>query len=76
MVTSSLIQMLTTRGLFLGLPYEDQHAHIAKLRSVCKICVERPDMDMDIIQLRVFPLSLIGEVAIWFSELPYNSIYT
>ena len=33
-------------------------------------------MDLDVIGLRVFPLSLIGEAAIWFTELPYNSIFT
>ena len=27
-VTSSLMQMLTTRGLFSGLPFEDPHAHM------------------------------------------------
>ena len=32
-------------------------------------------MDMNVIRLRVFPLSLKGEDAIWFTELPYNSIY-
>ena len=31
---------------------------------------------MDVIGLRVFPLSLTGEADIWFSELPYNSIFT
>ena len=31
-VTSSLMQMIITRGLFLRLPYEDPHAHIAKVR--------------------------------------------
>ena len=31
---------------------------------------------MDVIGLRVFPLSLMGEAAIWFTEFPYNSIYT
>ena len=31
---------------------------------------------MDIIGLRVLPLSLIGEDAIWFTEFPYNSIYS
>ena len=76
MVTSNLMQMLTTRGLFSGLLFEDPHAHIAKLRSVCKSCVGRPDLDMDVIGLRVFPLSLMGEAAIWFTEFPYNSIYT
>ena len=33
-------------------------------------------MDLDVIGLRVFPLSLTIEVAIWFTELPYNSIFT
>ena len=74
MVTSSLMQMLTARGLLSGLPSEDPHAHIDKVRAVCKSCVERPDFDLDVIGLRVFPLSLTGETAIWFTELPYNSI--
>ena len=75
-VTSSLMQMLTARGLFLGLPSEDPHAHIAKVREVCKSCVGRPNLNLDVIGLRVFPLSLAGEAAIWFTRLPYNSIFT
>ena len=43
---------------------------------MCKSCVGRPDLDLDVIGLRVFPLSLTGEAAIWFTELPYNSILT
>ncbi|TMX04602.1 hypothetical protein EJD97_006809 [Solanum chilense] len=31
---------------------------------------------MDVIGIRVFPLSLTGETAIWFNDLPYNSIFT
>ena len=76
MVTSSLMQMLTARGLFLGLPSKNTHAHIAKERAVYKSCVGRPDLDLDVIGLRVFPLSLTGEAAIWFTELPYSSIFT
>ena len=33
-------------------------------------------MDLDVIGLRVFPLSLTGEAAIWFIEVLYNSIFT
>ena len=70
------MQMFTARGLFSGLPSEDPHAHITKVRPVCKSCVGRPDLDLNVIGLRVFPLSLTGEAAIWFTELPYNSILT
>ena len=55
---------------------EDPYAHIAKLRSVCKSCVGRLDLDMNVIGLRLFPVSQIGDAAIGFSELPYNSIHT
>ena len=75
-VNSRLIQMLTARGLLSGVPYEDPHFHIAKVRAVCKSCEGRPDLDMDVIGLRVFPLSLTRKDAIWFTELPYKSIFT
>ena len=69
------MQILTSRGLFSGLRSEDPHAHITKVRSVCKYCVGRPVLNMDIIGLRVFPLSLTGEDTFVFTKLPYNSIY-
>ena len=70
MVTSSLMQMLTGRGLFSGLPFEDPHAHIAKVKTVCKSCVGSPDLDFDVIGISVFPLSQTGECTIWFTEFP------
>ena len=70
------MQMLTASGLFSGIPSDDPHDHISKVRAVCKICVGRPDLNMDVIELRIFHLSLTGEATIWFTELPYNSIFT
>ena len=39
-------------------------------------CVGRPDLDIDVIGLVVFPLLLTEEVVIWFTKFPYDSIYT
>ena len=66
------MQRLTARGLFSGLPSEDPHDYISKVREVCKSCVGRPDLDLDVIGLRLFPLSLMGKAAMWFTEIPYN----
>ncbi len=74
-VTRSLMHMPTMRGLFSTSASEDPHGHMTKLKSVCKSCVGRPELDMDIIGLRVLLVSLIGFV-VWFTELLYNSIYT
>ena len=76
MVISSLMQMLTARGLFSRLPSTVPHMHIAKVREVCKISLGRPNSELDVKGLRLFLLALTGEAAIWFFELPYNSIFT
>ena len=54
-VTSTLMQMLTARGLFSLLLVEDPHAHVAKLNFVFKSCIGRPYWDNNVIGLRVFP---------------------
>lgn len=51
MVTSSLLKMLIARGLFLELPSEDSCAHIDKLRSSCKSCLGRLDLNLNVIGL-------------------------
>ena len=48
------MKMLTSSGLFSGLPSEDPHAHICNVRAVCKSCVGRPDLDLDVIGLEYF----------------------
>ena len=51
MVASILMQMLTARGLFSGLSFEDPHSHIAKVSAVFKSYVGSPGLDFDIIGL-------------------------
>uniref|UniRef100_M1DME1 Integrase core domain containing protein n=1 Tax=Solanum tuberosum TaxID=4113 RepID=M1DME1_SOLTU len=46
------MQMITTRGLFIGLPFEDPYAHLSKVVSVCHSSVDGLDLDMDVITLR------------------------
>uniref|UniRef100_M1DQY8 Uncharacterized protein n=1 Tax=Solanum tuberosum TaxID=4113 RepID=M1DQY8_SOLTU len=64
MVTSSLMQMLTTRGLFSGMASKDLHGNMVKLRRFCKSCVGQLELDMNVIRLRVFPVSLNGDAPI------------
>lgn len=75
-VTRTFMQMLTTMGFFERMPSEDPHAH----NSQDEVCVQelcgRPDLDMNVIMLRVVPVSLMEEAAIWFTKFTYNSIYT
>ena len=70
------MKIFTTKGFFSGLPSKDPNAHIIKLRLACKSCVESPNLDVYIIGLTVFPISLTGEASISFTKFPYNSIYT
>src|SRR5688572_24735359 len=75
-ITSGLIQMLHSRGLFSGLASEDPHNHLINVAYVRKSGVGDPNLTIDVIGLRVFPISLAGNAAVWLSELPYNSITT
>lgn len=61
--------MLRTTGLVFGMASKVPHGHMDKLRSVCKSCVGRPELDMNVIGLRVFPLSLTGDAAVFFFEI-------
>ena len=70
------MQILSAGDLFSGLPSEDPHAHIDKMRLVCKSCVGSPDFDMNVIKLRVFPVLLMGEAAICKIKNLYNPIVT
>lgn len=56
--------MLNASGLFVELELDETHAHIAKLKGVWKICVGRPNWEMDIIRLQVFSISLNDNVSV------------
>ena len=39
-------------------------------------CLGRPNIDLNIIRQKVFPLLYSGDAKIWFTKLPYNYIFT
>lgn len=67
--------MLTARGLFAGLAYDDPHACISKSIMVYNYCLGRIDWDTDVIRCEVFSLSMTSNMVTWFNEIPYKSIY-
>ncbi|MCF7184085.1 retrotransposon gag domain-containing protein, partial [Corynebacterium parakroppenstedtii] len=73
-VSSELLQMLQNRGLFTGLPSEDPHHHLQNVVFVCKSVMGTQNLSLDVVGLRVFPLSLTSNTAVWLFELPPGTI--
>lgn len=53
-VTSILMQKLTSKGLFLGLKSKDPYAQLRKVQRVCMSSMQLPYFDIDAIHLKVF----------------------
>lgn len=69
-IYSGFLYILQHRGLFSSLPIKDLHKHLHNVIFVCKSMMGNKNLSMDVPGLRVFPLSLTGEVTVWLSELP------
>ena len=74
-VTSTMIQLLNSRGLFTGLPSEDPNQHIWNFTGICA-AYQLPGVSQEAIRLRLFPFSLTGEALSWLVELPDASIHS
>jgi len=48
-MTSIVMQMLTSKGLFVGLQSKDPYSHLGKVKRVFMSSVGRSDFDMDAI---------------------------
>lgn len=66
-ITSNLMQMLTSRGMFVDLPSEDQYAYINKVTRVSKSSVGTLDLNIYAIGLCVLPSSLNCDATMWLS---------
>ena len=71
-VTSSLMEMLTNRGLLSGLLSEDPHAHIAKVKAMCR----EGWFWFGCNRAKGISSLTDGRGFFWFNKLPYNSIFT
>ncbi|MDV3183326.1 MAG: hypothetical protein Q8866_02450, partial [Candidatus Phytoplasma australasiaticum] len=66
--------MLQNCGLFMDLPSEDPHIHLHNMTFVCKSVMGTQNLFMDVVGFHVFPLSFMGNAALWLSELSQSSI--
>ncbi|KAK4706795.1 hypothetical protein R3W88_033645 [Solanum pinnatisectum] len=74
-IISTMIQLLSMKGMFRGTASEDANQHLMNFVEIYK-SQEIPGVNQTKMRLRLFPLSLTGEVTNWLNEMPYDSIRT
>jgi len=72
-VMSKTLLLLQMKGLYGGMTHEDPHEHVKNFIDVCSPFSFK-NVSQELIRLRLFPLSLMGEASKWLAEFPKNSI--
>ncbi|KAK4721397.1 hypothetical protein R3W88_011630 [Solanum pinnatisectum] len=74
-ITRTMIQLLNLKGKFRGTAGDDANQHLMNFVGICK-SQEIRGVSRASMRLRLFPLSLTGEVTNWLNEMPIGSIRT
>ncbi|KAH0678885.1 hypothetical protein KY284_019970 [Solanum tuberosum] len=74
-ITNMMIQLLNLNGMFIGTTGDDAHQHVINFIAICK-SQEIPRVNQTAMRLRLFSLSLTGEVKNWLNEMLDDSIRT
>lgn len=72
-VNRTTLNLLQMRGLYGGLEHEDPHEHGRNFTEVCSPFSFK-NMSQELMRLRLFPLSLMGEPSKCLVDLKNNSI--
>lgn len=67
-----MIHLLNLSGVFVNLPTDDVNINLMNFLGICT-SYNLHEMIQDVIQLRLFQLSLTGEATLWLGELPCGS---
>ncbi|KAF3672677.1 hypothetical protein FXO37_07403 [Capsicum annuum] len=70
-ITSVMIQLLTLKGMFVGLPIDDANLHLTNFLVICN---SYTDLGQEALRLRCFPFYLTREAFLWLGELPRGFI--
>lgn len=72
-ITSSMIQFLNLKDVFVGLAMDDANMNLINIIGICTSYTIR-GVDQEAFRLTFFLFSLTSEVLLWLGELPWGSI--
>lgn len=72
-IISTMLHLLQLTEMFGSFSHEDTHEHMKIFIRVCRL-LSFKKISQELVRLRFFPLSLMGEAHKWIDEFPCESL--